>query len=548
MISIGVDIGTFSIKIAEVESTSKSYAIRRIQEFPLSLDLTKDKKIEIIDTLRTLFSQIDREKTQFVFSLPQRSVSMRLVNFPFRERFKIQKAVAGLLEDDLPFSQEDAIFDTKIVRFSGKSADVLAMAVPKDRIADILNLAHDCGVEPTLVSAENLALANAFEQWQQPPPEVVPLTQDIPAPKNAEVVLNIGHQSSQLLIYAEGIMLSARSMDWGAQNIAEAIGAKYGLNYLQAMRELQLKGGVMLEKSQGTKEQVAFSQTIETALHSLIAMMRLKMLEAQSEFNLQWTKGSTIGGGSQLRNLNGFLTQAFEIPFNKVKQFDLHPPVTFETSPSLEAVTATAVGLAIEGLKRPRNPASNFLRGEFARQSQMFEMLWQRWGYTVQLGCAAFAILVVYSMMRESFAQRLVDESEQALRTQAAAVAGLKGAKAGQNNIRKFLSNVEKEAKNRQSAQKLTRLTSATDILQKISAAVPENTQTPLEIKRISIENKTAEVHGYAKSPADSQKILQALKKVAEDGRVQSITPRIKSPPGQVPFACKFKIQRFAGG
>jgi Tfp pilus assembly PilM family ATPase len=55
MISVGIDIGAYSIKVAEVEAPSKSYVIRRVQEFPLSLDLTKDKKIEIIDTLRTLF-------------------------------------------------------------------------------------------------------------------------------------------------------------------------------------------------------------------------------------------------------------------------------------------------------------------------------------------------------------------------------------------------------------------------------------------------------------------------------------------------------------
>src|SRR3954471_5369719 len=106
MISIGVDIGSYSIKIAEVESTSRSYVIRRVQEFPLSLDLTKDRKIEIIDTLRTLFEQFDSDKMHFVFSVAQKSVSARLVQFPFREKFKIQRAVASQLEDDLPFSQE----------------------------------------------------------------------------------------------------------------------------------------------------------------------------------------------------------------------------------------------------------------------------------------------------------------------------------------------------------------------------------------------------------------------------------------------------------
>ncbi len=547
MLSIGVDIGTFSIKVAEVESTSKSYAIRRLQEFPLSLDLTKDKKIEIIDTLRTLFTQVDREKTQFVFSVPQKSVSMRLVNFPFRERFKVQKAVAMQLEDDLPFSQEDAIFDTKIVRFVGKGAEVLAQAVPKDRIAEILNLAHDCGVEPALIASESLALSNVLDKWQDPPPESLAVEADLPA-RNAEILVNLGHTNSQLLVYSDGILLSVRSVDWGAKNMADAIGAKYGLNSLQGMRELQLKGTILLEKSQGTKEQVAFSQVIETSLQEFIGLMRLKMLEIQSEFNLLWIRGMTVGGASQLRNLNALLTQAFEIPFNKLKQFDRHPAVTFETGPQIEAVSATAIGLAIEGLKRPRNPPSNFLKGEFARQSHVLEALWDRWKYTAQLAATAFVILMIYGVMRESLAIRLVEESDVALRTQAGAVAGLKGSKASPNNVNKFLRNVEKEATNRRAAQKVTNINSALDILNRISAVVPARTRSSIEIKRISIENKTAEVHGYANSQAESQRVLQELKKAAADGKIQSITPQIKTPSGKVPFACKFNVQRLAGG
>jgi general secretion pathway protein L len=547
MISIGVDIGTYSIKVAEVESTSKSYVIRRVQEFPLSLDLTKDKKIEIIDTLRTLFQQVDIGKSHFVFSVPQNAMSMRLLHFPFRERFKIQKAVASQLEDDLPFSQEDAVFDTKVVRYSGKGADVLAMAVPRERVAEILNLSHDCGVEPNLISTDSLALANLFERWSEAPPDIPPLL-EIPGMRSAEVVLNIGHLSTQLLVYSDGILLGARSIDWGAKNIADAIVVKYGLNYLQAMRELQSKGFVMLDKSQGSREQVTFSQTIENSLLDFVGILRLKMLELQSEHKLQWTRGLFMGGGSQLKNLGPFLTQHFEIPFNRYRQFESHATVA-EASSHLEAVSAVAVGLAIEGLKRPRNPATNFLKGEFARQSHFFESLWDRWGYTAKLAGTAFLILVAYGMLRESLALHLMEESERALTTQAEAIAGLKGRRASQANVQKFLSNVDKEAKNRRAAQKVVRLNSALDILNKISAALPPGAQLPLEIKRISIDNEMAEVHGFANSEADNGRVSQALQKISADGRVETVGARvIKVPAGKTPFVYRFKIQRFAGG
>jgi len=548
MISVGVDIGSYSIKVAEVEATSKSYIIRGLHEFPLSLDLTKDKKIEIIDTLRTLFQQYDPERTHFVFAIPQKSVSARLLNFPFRERFKIQRATASQLEDDLPFSQEDAVFDSKIVRLVGKSADVIAMAVPKERVGEVLGTANDCGVHPYVISTEVMGLANLFERWAEPPPEVPAITEEIPAPRVAEIFLNVGHLTSQILVYSDGVMLGTRNIDWGAKNIADAIGAKYSLNYIQAMRELQLKGFLLLEKGQGTKEQVTFSQTIEKAVQDLVSVMRLKMLELQSEMNLQWSRGLMMGGGSQLKNLGAYLTQAFEIPFNRYKQFENHPQVSFETNSQMEATAGVAIGLALEALKRPRNPAVTFMKGEFAVQSDFFRAMWDRWGYTAQLLAAGFVILMTYGVIRDSLAERLLGEGDRVLKMQAEAIAGLKGKRAGNESIRKFINNIDKEAKNRKQAEKVTHINSALDVLNLVSAALPPGNMVNLEIKRLTIDNQTAEFHGYTGNPGDVSRIQAALQKVSTNGKADSITPKFAAPAGKVAFAFKIQVQRYSGG
>lgn len=548
MISVGVDIGTYSIKVADVESTSKSYIVRRVQEFPLSLDLTKDRKIEIIDTLRTLFSQYDLGHTQFVFALPQPFISARLLQFPFRERFKVQKAVISELEDELPFSQEDAIFDAKIVRYIGKGAEVLAMAAPKERVRDVLELAQDCGVEPVLVSAEGMALNNLFENFDQAPPEALVVGPDIPVARAAELTLNIGHASTELLVYVDGLLVGVRNIDWGAKNLADGIGQKYGLNYLQGMNELKSKGFILLDKSQGTREQAAFSQTIEDSLMGLVAELRLVMLETQSDFNLSWTKGHLLGGGAQLKNLGGFLTQHFQIPFNRYRQLERHPAVSFETNLHWDMVGGVAIGLAIEALKRPRNPATNFLKEEFARQSQVFEALWEKWSYTAKIAGAAFVIFLIYAVIRENLAYSLMDESDRVLRTQAQAIANMKGSKATPSRVRKFISTQEKLALSRKQAEKVVQLNSALDILNRISTSLPTRGQIRLEVKRLTIDNDTAEVHGYAESSKDRTAVQTALARVSSNNKTENIQPRIEIPKGKVGFAYRIKIQRFSGG
>ncbi len=549
MISVGVDIGHYSIKIAEVEATSKAYAIRRVQEIPLSLDPNKDRKIQVIDALRTLLTQYDLERTSFVFGISQQNVSARLIHLPFRERFKVQKAIISQLEDELPFSPEDSIFEAKIVRFQGKGADILAMAVPKEKVNDVHQLALDCGVDPTIISCTGVAINNLFERWFEPPPEGLPELQDIPEAKTAELVLNIGHLSSELIVMSNGAMLAARSLDWGGKNMADAISHKYGLNFMQAVKELEAKGFVLLDKTQGTREQQVFSQVIESSLQQLVADMRLILLELQSDLQVQWTKGHILGGGGQLKNLNGYLTQMFQIPFNRYKQFENHPAVTFDVSPRLDMVTATAVGLAIEGIKRPRNPASNFLKGDLAKKSHFFEAVWDRWGYTIKVATAGFVIFFIYAVIRESLSLTLLDESERALKTQAQAVAGLPSRQANASRIRRFISGQEQIEKNRKQAEKVLRLNSALDVLEAVTAALPPKGTPKFEIKQFSVRGHEAEVHGYTMSDFDKETVARALQKAAVNGKIEPTQSRLKKvPPGRVPFAYKFRVQRMAGG
>src|ERR1700733_5269719 len=154
MISVGIDIGRSSVKVAEAETAPRGIVIKRFLDFPLSLDPGKDKKIEIIDILRNLIPQYNIEHTRFVFCVRQEDVSLRLKRFPFRERHKILRAVPFEVEDEIPFSLTDSIFEAKILRFEGRTTDVLAMACLKDRVKNAIQLAHDGGVHPTLLSLE----------------------------------------------------------------------------------------------------------------------------------------------------------------------------------------------------------------------------------------------------------------------------------------------------------------------------------------------------------------------------------------------------------
>ena len=83
--------------------------------------------------------------------------------FPFLERRKILQSLPFELEDVVPFNQSDTIFDCRVIRQKEKSSDVLAFAVPKKYIQEVLMLCEDAGLSPDIVSLDGIALSNLFE-------------------------------------------------------------------------------------------------------------------------------------------------------------------------------------------------------------------------------------------------------------------------------------------------------------------------------------------------------------------------------------------------
>lgn len=112
---LGVDIGSSSIKIAEVEGSGRSVSLTQVWHIPLTTDATKDQAIEIIEALRNFTSQYRHRDTRWVVAVPQNLASTRLRFFPFSERSKILKSLPFELEEDIPFDANETLFDARIV-------------------------------------------------------------------------------------------------------------------------------------------------------------------------------------------------------------------------------------------------------------------------------------------------------------------------------------------------------------------------------------------------------------------------------------------------
>lgn len=546
MKSVGIDIGSHSIKIAEVIQTNKGTVVTSFREHILGQNPAYDSELEILEYLRNLVPQYPIDQWKIILGLRQEKVSVRNKIFPFADRLKILKSLPFELEEDLPYTPETAIYDAKIVRTMGQSAEVLACVTPKSKVAEFVEKMSDVGIEISILSAEGVALANCIENWNDSIP-TRPGTQlqiegEIRPFRNIEILVDIGHTRTLVCAFEENCLIGIRSILWGAKNIADLITKKYEMTYVQAMKEIT-KSFILLNQKDVGYDHVVFSNTVADGAKDLVRELKMTLLEFQSELNGHLTGIKLTGGGSQIQNLHAFLTTQLEVPVNHFSVLSQFQTLGVEKSHAVDASCAVAIGLAIEGLRKPKNPPLNLLKQEFQKQNKRLQELWYSWGSMIQLMAAVFVVFMIYSTVREQLAATLNESVSEVISTHGKSVAGLPAKQANEAGVRKFIKEQRKKAQDIKSIENLAKMNSALDILRKVSDATPGKLNVALNVKKFSILNNRLEIAGTVAKAQEVTSIEQALKQISVNNKIERLAAPV-APAGSVSFAFALQVDR----
>lgn len=546
MLSIGIDIGSFSVKVAKVRSLKQGYELLSFSNYPLSQDPNKDTQIELIEILRDIKNRLWEEGTQTVIGAHTNDLSLRRREFPFRERHKIIKSLPYELEDDIPFSAENSVFDAKVTHFIGNTAHVLACALPKDHLEKIIKRTENCGITPDIVSVDGIATANLFEEWREAPWEYPENSQPLPSSTQTDLFLNVGHRSTTVGVIKDGYLLDLRVLDWGGKDIAELIATRYGMHYLEALKDLRKKAFLLINNEGATREQVALSEVLKTSIDGLTQKLRIVLLELKNLHKIEFRQALLVGGVAQLRNFGPHLTQKIEVATNRLAKLEMLPNFNCGTNENNELTHITAIGLALEGIKRPKNPAINLLKGDFAKQNQNFRLFFEKWGHASKMLALSFFVLLVWSVTRESFLTSNAELAYDQLRTQAKNITGSK--RPSEREIKSYIKVQEQRLKFKEMVDSLQGINSTLDILKQISNLAPNKKTGNLNVYTFIVNGDTALLTGNASNTQVIEKLQSALKSIAKGGEVTTMTPPTTNKPGYKSFGYSFKVARKPGG
>lgn len=324
---VGLDIGSYNLKVAEIEIKESSYEIVGLG----MKDIRETKNIS--EAIKEMFEEARISTRKVNTSLSGENVVARYLSLPKMTDDELKKAVVYELEDHIPFKADEVYTNYYILGDEPNSKNrmkVFLVATKKEPLDNMVKVIREAKLEPEVVTMDALAIKNTF-YFNYPSKDQTNIA-----------LLNIGDKITNILITREQIPYFVRDTRFGGNVITALI--------QQINSELDKKGAEEFKYNlQGVSPDIL--QIIKRTLTNLLneIFISLDFYENLTERRIDEVYIS--GGSSKLFGLNEFLSGYLGIEIitlNPFKNFSISPNVPQETILKLSPYFAVAIGLALE--------------------------------------------------------------------------------------------------------------------------------------------------------------------------------------------------------
>jgi general secretion pathway protein L len=508
---LGLDVGSYAVKAVELRQTLRTLEVVQLREAPLG-----GAGPTLPDRVRELVA-VHRLPTQHVVcALPGDRVSSRPIEFPFRDRRRIEQAVAFEVEAQVPFDLEDIVIDWAELESDKTRTSLVATVSPRKEVALLLNTLRQAGVEPRVVEAEGFVLGNLVGLFDLP---------------GRRILLDLGHRKSTLCLLRDGKPLAARSFPVAGRALSEAIAKDLGVEVEEAERFKHEEGifgarAAQLPAAQAVADRLA--RELVRSLGSLEPQLGGKPSEHLDGITL-------LGGTARLHRLDEYLARATGIPTSPL-ELPQGPAAASLVAGGDPLVFGPAAALALRGTTRATTHM-NLRKHELAYKLDL-RRVGRELRWTALL--AVLAVLLFFAGAITSL--RLAVGRAEALEAQVAAL--YSQAFPGQPvpaDPATAMRNAIQQARQRAELLGVYRGNlSALDLLAEVSARVPEDLEVVFE--ELSIDGKVIRVRGRAPSFQNVDRLKAELAKTPLFARIQTSELQADSRRGGNTFSMTISL------
>jgi len=300
---LGIDIGTASIKIIELENKNGHFSLTNYGLFELKgstnaagvagqniLRLPDD---EIVWGIKEVIKKANIKSVNVIASIPSFSTFSTVIRMPYLSEQDLARAIPFEAKKYIPIPLDEVNMDWSIIEAAQNKnnpekpmVDVFLAAVPKVETLRYQRIMQNAGLALKAIELENSALIRGL------------IGNDL----SPIVVVNIGGRSTSILIVSKGY---------------ERIGHNYEIGGFEITKSIARSLNISPEKAEELKKKMGLNQNddniIQQAMTSLVDMMVFetnKTIANYEEFSGQKvTKVMLVGGMVNMPNFLNYFKQ-----------------------------------------------------------------------------------------------------------------------------------------------------------------------------------------------------------------------------------------------
>ena len=166
----GLDIGSRTIKVAEIAETKKGRSLKSFGVIDIEPGIIGDDGINepeaAVASIRELFKTYNLKNRNIAMSIGGYSVIVKKINVQTMTEDKLQDTIKFEAEQYIPFDISEVNLDFQILGENEKNPnqmDVLLVAAKKEMVNDYINVVQMAGLNPCLIDVDAFAIQNIYE-------------------------------------------------------------------------------------------------------------------------------------------------------------------------------------------------------------------------------------------------------------------------------------------------------------------------------------------------------------------------------------------------
>lgn len=338
---VGLDIGTSSVKMVELEEDKGNFIIKNFGIAKLPKETIVNGVIinadPLVQAIKNLIANLKIHNKNVSMSISGHPVIIKNIKLAFMTENELEPIIGTEAEQYIPFDLEEVNIDFQILGVNEENSDqmnVLLVAAKKAIIEEYSDIIQSSGLKTNIVDIDVFALENMFNiNYTYEEDEIIAL-------------IDVGASVTNINIVKDGSSIFNRDVFLGGNQITEEIQKELSVSFEEAET---LKTG---EKIEGIDHEV-LDQTI-TKSSSSIAREIQRTLDfftgsSYSEINHIYLSG----GGAKTNGLKEMLEEKiggnveFTDPFKTIK----YNKNTFDTEYIKEISLFAAVGIGLASRK-----------------------------------------------------------------------------------------------------------------------------------------------------------------------------------------------------